>query len=654
MRPTGARNVTLVLLCAGLTLSFVPSNPAQETSIVPNENLVLQSIPRIPASLAETVSRYTESRRAVLLSWHPTKREMLIRTRFAEAPQIHTVTSPGGARTQLTFFPDPVRGAAYPRKRADCFVFSKDSGGNEAYQFYRYDLATGAISLLTDGKSRNSGGVWSNDGERMAYGSTRRNGKDVDLYVIRPADPRTDRALGRFEGSGWQVLDWSPDDRQLLVLEYVSINDSSLWLLDLDGGEKRLLTPKGGSEPVAYRSGRFSRDGKGLYVTTDRHAELHRLAYVDLMSLQHRYLTDHIRWGVEDFDLSQNGKWLAFVTNEDGGSKLHLIELATGKEHPAPQFPLGVMGGVQWHSNSTDLGLTFESVRSPADIYSYNVSTGTLNRWTYSETGGLNAGILPDPELVQWTSFDGRLLSAFLYLPPARFSGKRPVAVELHGGPEGQARPHFLGRQNYWLNELGIALLFPNIRGSTGYGKTFMKLDNGFRREDAYKDLGTLLDWIKTRPELEAERIMMGGTSYGGHLALMAGTRYGERIRCVLDIVGISNLVTFLENTEAYRRDLRRVEYGDERDPEMRAFLERIAPVNNADKLTKPLFVVQGRNDPRVPLSEAEQMVATARKNGTTVWYLMAQDEGHGFAKKTNADFMFYATVLFIQEYLLK
>ena len=654
MRLTRSGYASLVLLYGGFTLSFVSSNLAQETDIVPNENLVLQGIPRIPASLAETVSRYTESRRAVLLSWHPTKREMLIRTRFAEAPQIHTVTSPGGARRQLTFFPDPVRGAAYPRRKADWFVLSKDSGGNEAYQFYRYDLATGAISLLTDGKSRNSGGVWSNDGERMAYGSTRRNGKDVDLYVIRPADPRSDRSLGQFEGSGWQVLDWSPDDRQLLVLEYISINESCLWLLDLASGERRLLTPKGGSEPVAYGSGRFSRDGKGLYVTTDRRAELHQLAYIDLMSTQHRYLTDHIKWGVEDFDLSQDGKWLAFVTNEDGGSKLHLIEVATGKERSAPQFPVGVMGGVQWHSNSTDLGLTFESVRSPADVYSYNVSTGTLERWTYSETGGLTAGMLPDPELVQWTSFDGRVLSAFLYLPPARFSGKRPVAVELHGGPEGQARPHFLGRQNYWLNELGVALLYPNIRGSTGYGKTFLKLDNGFLREDAYKDLGTLLEWIKTRPELEADRIMVGGTSYGGHLALMAGTRYGERIRCLLDIVGISNLVTFLENTEAYRRDLRRVEYGDERDPEMRAFLERIAPVTNADKLKKPLFVVQGRNDPRVPLSEAEQMVAIARKNGTTVWYLMAKDEGHGFAKKKNADFLFYASVLFMKEYLLK
>jgi dipeptidyl aminopeptidase/acylaminoacyl peptidase len=266
----------------------------------------------------------------------------------------------------------------------------------------------------------------------------------------------------------------------------------------------------------------------------------------------------------------------------------------------------------------------------------------------------LNTATFPEPELVRWKSFDGRMISGFLYRPPARFSGKRPVAVSIHGGPEGQARPQFLARHNYWLNELGVALLYPNIRGSAGYGKTFLKLDNGRLREDAYKDVGALLDWIKTRPDLDADRVMVGGASYGGHVALAAGTLYNDRVRCLLDIVGISNLVTFLQNTESYRRDLRRAEYGDERDPEMRAFLEGIAPVHNADKLKRPLFIVQGKNDPRVPLSEAEQMVATIRTNGTPVWYLLAKDEGHGFSKKKNVDYPFYASVLFMQKYLLQ
>ncbi|TLY39432.1 MAG: S9 family peptidase [Nitrospirae bacterium] len=637
-----------------LLLSFVTSVRAQEAEILPGDNLVVEGIPRVPASLADAVSRYTEFRRAAFLSWHPTMREMLIRTRFAETVQVHQVRLPGGARTQLTFFADPVRGAAYPPKDARWFIFSKDTGGDEFYQFYRYDLETGDVTLLTDGKSRNSAAVFSNSSDRLAYSSTRRNGKDTDLYVINPADPSTDRLLAQVEGSGWRAVDWSPNDRALLVLEFISANESHLWVFDAATGHRTLLTPKGGAEPVSYGGGRFSRNGKGLYVTTDRDAEFHRLAYLDLATKQHAYLTGNLAWGVEDFDLSRDGKWLAFVTNDDGVSVLHVLETATGQERPVQKFPLGVIGGLQWHANSTDLGLTIESVRTPADVYSYNIIMGTVDRWTYSETGGLNTANLPEPELVRWKSFDGRTLSGFLYRPPARFSGKRPVAVNIHGGPESQARPHFLARHNYWLNELGVALLYPNIRGSIGYGKTFLKLDNGRLREDAYKDVGALLDWIRTRPDLDAERVMVWGTSYGGHVTLVAGTLYNDRVRCLLDIVGISNLVTFLEGTESYRRDLRRAEYGDERDRETRSFLERIAPVRNADKLKKPLFVVQGRNDPRVPVSEAEQMVSTVRKNGTPVWYLLAKDEGHGFSKKKNVDYLFYASVLFIQDYLLK
>jgi dipeptidyl aminopeptidase/acylaminoacyl peptidase len=230
----------------------------------------------------------------------------------------------------------------------------------------------------------------------------------------------------------------------------------------------------------------------------------------------------------------------------------------------------------------------------------------------------------------------------------------RPVIVNIHGGPESQFRPTFLGRNNYFINELGCAMAFPNVRGSAGYGKTLLQLDNGFKREDTYKDIAALLDWIKTRPDLDVNRIMVTGGSYGGHMTLAVAYNYADRIRCALDVVGISNLKTFLEHTESYRRDLRRVEYGDERDPKMAEFMERIAPVNNAQKITKPLFVVQGANDPRVPKSEADQIVATLKKQGTPVWYLVAKDEGHGFAKKKNADFQFYATAEFIREFLLK
>jgi dipeptidyl aminopeptidase/acylaminoacyl peptidase len=626
----------------------------QAATIAPNENLVLEGIPPIPAALVEAVARYTELRSASLQSWHPTRREMLISTRFGDTAQIHRVAAPGGARTQLTFFPDRVLGAGYQPTTGDYFVFLKDIGGGEWYQLYRFDVASGAITLLTDGKSRNTGGAWSTKGDRIAYHSTRRTGKDNDLWVMNPADPASDRLLVQLTGGGWGATDWSPDDRTLLLVEYVSANESYLWLVDAAGGEKRLLTPKGGTEKVAYGEGRFLPDGKTIVVTTDRDSEFQRLALLDLASGAHTYLTTHIPWDVDSFDVSPDGRTIAFVTNEEGLSVLRLLDVATRKDKPGPKLPAGVIGGLEWHNNGRDLGFSLSSARSPNDVYSADVATLAVERWTESETGGLNAAAFSEPELVRWKSFDGRTISGFLYRPPARFAGRRPVIVDIHGGPEGQAQPRFQGRNNYYLNELGIALIFPNVRGSSGFGKTFLTLDNGTLREDSVRDIGALLDWIPSRPDLDQGRLMITGGSYGGYMTLAAATHYDAKIRCSLSVVGVSNFVTFLERTESYRRDLRRVEYGDERDPAMRAFLDRIAPLNNAGKITRPLFVVQGRNDPRVPYTESEQMVATVKRNGGPVWYLLANDEGHGFAKKRNSDFLFYATVAFVQEHLLK
>jgi dipeptidyl aminopeptidase/acylaminoacyl peptidase len=640
-------------IAAALVLAGAPLF-AQPAEVVPNENLVVDGVPKIPASVAAAVGRYTEIRGAAFRSWHPAKREMLISTRFADTSQIHRVRFPGGARTQLTFFPDRVGGARYPRVASEYFVFGKDVGGNEFTQLYRFDLASGEVTLLTDGKSQNDLGPWSHKGDRIAYGSTRRNGADRDIFVMDPKDPRTDRRLLEVQGGGWEVLDWSPDDRKMLVREFVSINESYLWLVDAESGEKTLLTPRGGAEKVVYGGGQFTPDGKALYVTTDKDSEFRRLARVDLASGAHAFLTSHIDWDVDDFELSPDGTTIAFVTNEDGMSVLRLLDTARGMERPGPKLPLGLISGLGWHNNSRDLAFALNFARSSSDVYSLDVVTGKVERWTESETGGLNAATFSEPELVRWKTFDGKPISGFLYSPPGRFTGRRPVVISIHGGPEGQARPGFQGRSNYFLNELGVAMIFPNVRGSSGYGKTFLKLDNGVLREDSVKDIGALLDWIPTRPDLDPQRVMVTGGSYGGYMTLAVATRYNDRIRCALDVVGISNFVTFLEKTEAYRRDLRREEYGDEREPAMRDHLLKISPTTNAHKISKPLFVVQGRNDPRVPVTESEQMVATVKKNGSPVWYLMAKDEGHGFAKKKNQDYQFYATAAFMQEHLLK
>lgn len=636
--------------------AFLLAGPlaAQRTDvIVPGENLVVDGIPALPAALKDEVRRYTEFRSAGLADWHPTRREMLISTRFGNTAQLHRVARPGGDRTQLTFFEEPVGGASYEPVHGNYLVFSRDVGGNEFTQLYRMDLPGGRTTLLTDGKSQNGGVRWSRKGDRIAYGSTRRNGADRDLYIMNPLDPTTDRRVAEVSGGGWSVLDWSQGDTELLLLETFSVNSSRLWRLKLTTGERLLITPDAPGDTVSRGTARWGKDGKGIYLVSDESSEFRKLGYLDVATGRHTVLTPGIEWDVNAFELSPDGRRIALVTNEAGTSRLYLLDTGTRRLRPVTQIPVGLIGGLTWRRGGTELGFTMGTARTAADVYSLDVVNGALTRWTESETGGLDTSELPEPELVRWKSFDGLEISGFLYRPPARFQGRRPVLVNIHGGPEGQSTPGFLGRNNYFLMELGVAIILPNVRGSTGYGKTFVKLDNGMKREDSVRDIGALLDWIPTRPDLDGEKVMITGGSYGGYMTLATATLYNDRICCSLDVVGISNFVSFLTNTESYRRDLRRVEYGDERDPAMRAYLEETAPLHRADRITKPLFVVQGGNDPRVPRSEAEQMVAAVKRNGSPVWYLLAADEGHGFRKKANVDFQFYATVSFVLEHLV-
>ena len=652
------RRYTLLTLLLILSLpscaSFAQTTPAAPAVIKPGDNLVLENIPPIPASIAEKAAQYGEVRSAAFEDWDPVHREMLIGTRFADVPQIHRVKMPGGARTQLTFFPDRVGGAHYGPKGSDYFVFVKDIGGGEWFQFYRYDLADGNITLLTDGKSRNTGGAYAHNDRRFAYSSTRRTGQDTDVWIMDATDPKTDHMLLQLQGGGWAATDWSPDNKKLLVIQEISANQSYLWLADAASGEKKQLTPKIGDQEIAYSGGIFSKDGKGFYATTDRDSEFHRLTYFDLATMQPAYLTSEIKWDVDDFTISDDGKTLAFITNEDGLGKLYLMDTATRKYHPVSGLPAGQVFGAVFHKNNRDLAFGINSAKSPTDVYSLDTVTGKIERWTFSETGGLNTANFSEPQLIKWQTFDGKTISGFLYLPdPKKFPGKRPVIVNIHGGPEGQFRPGFLGRNNYYLNELGVALIFPNVRGSTGYGKTFLKLDNGTNRDHTHKDIGALLDWVKQNPNLDSDKIMVTGGSYGGYMTWAVAYEFNDKICCTLPIVGPSNLVTLLEHTETYRRDLRRVEYGDERDPKVRDYLEKTAPLNNSDKIRKPVFAVVGKNDPRVPWTESRQMLDKLKSNGITTWFLVANDEGHGYAKKKNQDFQFYATVMFVRHFLL-
>ncbi len=636
-------------LCVGLVLSFcLPGGLAQ----VP-DNLVTDGVPPIPGELRRDAGRYLEFRSASFHSWHPIRREMLITTRFAETMQLHRVKIPGGERRQLTFFSEPVSGGLFRPKTGEFIIFSQDNGGGEFYQLYRYDLADGKVTLLTDGKSRNTGPVWSKNGRWLAYTSTRRNGKDNDVYLIDPANPEGDRNLLELSGGGWSVLDWSDDGAKLLLGESLSINESRIYLADVKTGSKELITPESG-EKVSWRDAQFARDGKSIFVTTDKDSDFQRLCRMTLATRRFIALTPDVHWDIEGFDRSPDGRTIGFTTNEDGVSVLHLIDARSGRDLPAPKLPMGVISGLRWHENGRDLAFTLSSARAPADAYSLDVKTGRVERWTESETGGLNPETFVEPEIIRLKSFDGLGISALIYRPdPKTFPGPRPVLVNIHGGPEAQTRPIFQARNNYFLNELGIAIVYPNVRGSSGYGKQFLTLDNGFKREDSVNDIGAILNVLKSDSRVDGDRLAVIGGSYGGYMVLASMVHFSDRLRCGVDVVGISNFLTFLKNTQDYRRDLRRVEYGDERDEKMREFLETISPLTGVKRIQKPLFVVQGKNDPRVPITEAGQMVKAIRDNGGQVWYLMAKDEGHGFQKKKNADFQFLATILFLRQHLL-
>ncbi|HEX7860916.1 MAG TPA: S9 family peptidase [Verrucomicrobiae bacterium] len=633
--------------------AMVASVAGQTPGVDLPPNLVAEGIPPIPAEVRESASRYLDFRAAAFQSWHPKLRSMLITTRFGEAPQIHEVATAGGARRQLTFLPEPVASASYQPKEGKYLVFSQDKGGGEFFQFYRFEPADGRVTLLTDGKSRNTGARWSTGGTWLAYSSTRRNGRDTDIWMMDPAQPNSDRLLVELSGGGWSVADWSEDDQQLAVLEYVSINESYIWIVDVKSGDRNRITVKT-KEKVAYNGALFSRDGNHIYTASDLGSEFTRLGRVEIKNGKFTPLVRDLNWDVTSFDLSPDGKTLAFVTNEDGVSILRIADARTGKIRVTSDMPKGVIGGLEWHEDSRHVGFSFSSARSSGDAYSLDVRKRKIERWTFSETSGLNPATFVEPELVKMKSFDGVQISAFVYRPdPKKFPGKRPVLLQIHGGPESQFRPSFGARNNYFINEMGIAIVVPNVRGSAGYGKTFLALDNGMKREDSVKDIGTVLDFIGKDPVLDKDRVVVIGGSYGGYMVLASMIHFADRIRAGIDIVGISNFLTFLKNTQDYRRDLRRVEYGDERNPEMHAFLDRISPSNNAKKIQDPLFVVQGKNDPRVPVTESEQMVKAVRENGRDVWYLMAEDEGHGFAKKRNQDIQFLCTIMFLQKFAL-
>ncbi len=656
-RTTFMLPIALALLAVHSTSAY-----AATTERKVEGNRTIESIPAIPAGLVEQLDRYQNTRGAGVGGWTQDGC-LLISTRFGETVQAHRVCQPLGMREQLTFHPEPIGigGTAPARSGRDGFVFSKDAGGDEFWQLYWFDLATRETTRLTDGsRSQNRGALFSHDGRQFAWSSNVRNGADTDVWVKDLATGESRPVVTA--GGSWSALDFSPDGNRLLVSKYVSINESHPGEVDLSSGELRLFPVDGGK--AAFGGFRYSPDGKGVFYVSDedvdgRPQEFRTLRYHAPGMGAPKLISGHIPWDVRGFTLSEDGRHLAYTTNEGGISKLHVLRLPDLKPVALPELPVGLIGGVEFSPDGQRIGLSLNTATSPSDAYVIDLGKATLEQWTRSEIGGLDATAFNAPALIHYPSFDEvdgkpRLIPAFFYTPdgPAP-EGGFPVLINIHGGPEAQSLPAFNPTIQFLLNELGVAVLVPNVRGSSGYGKTYLQLDNGLLREDSVKDIGALLDWIAGQPELDAGRVGVYGGSYGGYMVLASLMHYSDRIRAGIDVVGISHFRTFLENTESYRRDLRRAEYGDERDPEIAAFFEKIAPLNHADRITSPLFVAQGRNDPRVPWTEAEQIVKAVRGNGQPVWYLEFDDEGHGFRKKTNSDYFNAASMLFWQQHLL-
>jgi dipeptidyl aminopeptidase/acylaminoacyl peptidase len=627
------RNLLRAALVSFAFLTGLASAGAQ-TVPVPAA-IVREGVPEIPAVEADVVRPYGEFRTAAFLGWHETTGAVLIATRFGATPQLHLVARPEGARRQITFQGEPILSGGFAPKLGDVLVFSQDRGGDEFLQFYRLAQDDERPTLITDGKSRNTALVWSGDGALIAYSTTRRNGADTDIHVMDPRKPETDRRVFQMTGGGWRVTDWSANKAFVLIEQRLSANESNLFLGDVATGKTTLLVGQAKDRRAARIANTDARFMAGSVVfLTDRFDEFVRLARVNPATGEISRLSTDQKWDVEEFDVDPEGARIAYVLNEAGVSRLRLLDVGTGATQTADSVPDGVISGVRF-GPMDQVAFSLTSARIPGDVFTVAIQGLGLERWTRSETGGLQPINFALPQLVAVNSFDGLEVSGFLYRPdPQVFPGKRPLIIDIHGGPEAQVRPTFRGRMNYLVNQLGIAVFYPNVRGSTGYGKSFLAADNGFKRMDSVKDIGAFLAALRADAAIDANRIAVTGGSYGGFMTLAAMIEYGDQLRAGLEAVGITHFVTFLENTQAYRRDLRRVEYGDERDPKMRKFLDSISPLTNAKRIKLPLMVVTGANDPRVPASEADQIIAAVRANGGEAWHVLAKNEAMASSAK--------------------
>jgi len=605
----------------------------------------LENVPEIPQDIRDAVQRYQNYREARFQDWLPDG-SMLITTRFGSTFQVHHVPAPGAARRQLTYYGEPVSGAkTVPGKKR--FVLTRDTGGDEWFQLFVRDL-DGVGQPLTEPVTRNQSPVFAKDGSLLVWSRATKGSADYAIMAADPADPKSRRLVWQGTGAvGPQ--DISADKTTVLLAKGISNRENHLMLLDMESGK---VTPLDWSvkAKARFEDPRFIEDGKAIVAITNAGTDTRRLVRIDAATGKMTALSREPGWDVEAYDLSPDGRTIAYTLNEDGYSRVILMPLAGGAGM-SPQLPRGVVTALSFSPDGGKLAVGLTNATTAGDVWTVELGNQAITRWTQSEPGELDPAKLVEPQLVRFTSFDGLTVPAFVYRPKnAAPDAKLPVIIDIHGGPEAQTRPSWNPGAQYFADVLGAVVILPNVRGSDGYGTKYLNLDNGPLREDSVKDIGALIDWAGKQPGMDAKRIAVYGQSYGGYMSLASMTFYSDKLVGGVERYGISDFISFMANTEAYRRDNRRAEYGDERDPKMRAVFERIAPLKNVGKITKPMLVMQGANDPRVPQSESDQVVAALRANGVETWYVLYADEGHGFLKKANNDLRREVETVFLKK----
>ncbi len=599
--------------------------------------------------------RYLNARMAYGASFSPDGQRLAFLTNITGMAEVWSipidmVTETPAWPEQLTFVGDRVGGASYSPVE-DSLLVSADTGGSEHMQLY---LLSGDGANLTPLTARPESiyqfGGWSPDGARFAFASNERDARYFDVYE-RALESGETRLLLQQDGTNYAV-GYSPDGRFVLVSRWHSNVNMQLLLLDTLTGEARPLTPDVVEGQAVHHSAQWSAAGNGLYLVSDRGRQFSSLAWLDLATTEMTYLRDD-PWDVQSLSLSRDGRRMAFALNVDGYSTLHLFDVSEGWEARralvAPPLPKGVVVELQWSKDGERLAITYMSPAETADIWLWDARDERLRQATRSAMGGIPRTAFVEPVLVRYSSFDGRQIPAFLFLPRDREGHNLPVVIIVHGGPEGQSRPLFEPVTQY-LVARGYAVLAPNVRGSTGYGYEYQSLDDVRLRMDSVADLQHAALWLMESGIADPERIAVMGGSYGGFMVLSAITTYPHLWAAAIDIVGIANFVTFLENTGPWRRKFRESEYGSlEND---REFLESISPINHVHDITAPLFVIHGANDPRVPIGEAEQIVAALRERNVPVEYMRFEDEGHGIIKRANRLVVYPAIARFLDKYM--